>query len=141
MNIRICFGFRISDFGFYGRTNGSLLSTLAPPWLPQRHAAGIRAMLARRHVNAEWGMRSGESRRTWPLELSDLKRFVAGADVFSKQGDGTTVAAQYARLGDVAAGIRPALFLHRRCARLAETLPALQHDPNRPEDMLTGLRA
>jgi hypothetical protein len=24
----------------------------------------------------------------------------------------------------------------RRCARLIETLPALQHDPNRPEDVL-----
>jgi len=33
------------------------------------------------------------------LELSDLKRFVAGAGVFSKQSDGTTVAAQYAKLG------------------------------------------
>jgi len=33
------------------------------------------------------------------LEISDLKRFVAGADVFSKQSDGTTVAAQYAKLG------------------------------------------
>ncbi len=24
----------------------------------------------------------------------------------------------------------------RRCGRLIETLPALQHDPNRPEDVL-----
>jgi hypothetical protein len=28
------------------------------------------------------------------------------------------------------------LFVHRRCSRLIETLPALQHDPNRLEDML-----
>ena len=34
-----------------------------------------------------------------PLELSDLKRFVAGADVFSRQSDGTTIAAQYAKQG------------------------------------------
>jgi hypothetical protein len=33
------------------------------------------------------------------LEISDLKRFVAGADVFSKQSDGSTVASQYAKLG------------------------------------------
>ena len=97
-------------------------------WLPQRHAPAIRAMLAR---------------HTWrdrKLEISDLKRFVAGADVFSKQSDGTTVAAQYAKLGirltcantdringwvgilqrfgDVDAGIRPTLFVHRRCTRL-----------------------
>jgi phage terminase large subunit len=28
------------------------------------------------------------------------------------------------------------VFIHRRCGRLQETLPALQHDPNRPEDVL-----
>jgi len=35
-----------------------------------------------------------------------------------------------------AGGVRPTLFFHARCARLIETLPALQHDPNRPEDVL-----
>jgi hypothetical protein len=38
--------------------------------------------------------------------------------------------------GDPDAGLRPRLFLHQRCGRLIETLPALQHDPNRPEDVL-----
>jgi hypothetical protein len=33
-------------------------------------------------------------------------------------------------------GVRPTLFIHKRCGRLIETLPALQHDPNRPEDVL-----
>jgi hypothetical protein len=56
-------------------------------WLPQRHAAAIKAMIGR------WKM--GDRR----LELSDLKRFVAGADVFSRQGDGTTIAGQYLREG------------------------------------------
>ena len=115
-------------------------------WLPQRHAQAIKTMLARQKI--------GDRK----LEISDLKRFVAGADVFSKQSDGTTVAAQYARLGirltcantervngwaeilqrlgDVEAGIRPTLFIHRRCGRLLECLPTLQHDPNRPEDVL-----
>jgi phage terminase large subunit len=120
-------------------------------WLPQRHAAGIKAMLARHKV--------GDRR----LEISNLRRFVAGADVFSKQSDGTTVAAQYAkhgikltcantdringwaeilqRLGEPNVGLaeggsRPTLFIHRRCGRLLETLPALQHDPHRPEDVL-----
>jgi hypothetical protein len=110
-------------------------------WLPQRHAPAIVAMLGRRR-----------------LEISDLKRFVAGADVFSKQSDGTTVASQYAklgislrcantdrvngwaevlhRLGDPSNGVPPRLFIHERCARLAECLPSLQHDPNRPEDVL-----
>jgi hypothetical protein len=30
----------------------------------------------------------------------------------------------------------PRLFIHGRCARLIECLPSLQHDPNRPEDVL-----
>ena len=110
-------------------------------WLPQRHAAAVHAMLARHG-----------------LTVSSLRRFVAGADVFSRQSDGTTIAGQYARqgitlrvantdrvngwaellqrLGDVEAGVVPRLFIHRRCARLLETLPILQHDPNRPEDVL-----
>ena len=110
-------------------------------WLPQRHAAGIRAMLARHK-----------------LDFADLRRFAAGADVFSRQGDGSTVASQYERLGirlkpasmdrlngwaelmqlfgDPENGVRATLFIHKRCGRLIETLPTLQHDPNRPEDVL-----
>ena len=110
-------------------------------WLPQRHAAAIKAMLARHG-----------------LEVGDLRRFSAGADVFSRQGDGSTVAQAYERagirlrtasmdrlngwaevmqgFGDVAHGIAPRLFILRRCGRLVETLPGLQHDPNRPEDVL-----
>ena len=115
-------------------------------WLPARHATAIKAMLARHNI--------GDRK----LTVGDLKRIVAGADVFSRQSDGTTIAAQYAkhginlrvantdrvngwaeiltRFGDVDAGIRPTLFIHSRCARLLDTLPALQHDPNRPEDIL-----
>ena len=110
-------------------------------WLPQRHATGIRSMLGRHGLHPDM-----------------LKRFVSGADVFSRQSDGTTIAAQYAKLGinlraantdrvngwaelmqgfgDLDNGIRPTLFIHQRCKRLIETLPALQHDPNRPEDVL-----
>jgi len=115
-------------------------------WLPQRHAAAIKSMIGRRKI----GDRS--------LELGDIKRIVAGADVFSRQSDGTTIAAQYAkhgitlrcantdrvngwaeiltRFGEPDAGIAPTLFIHQRCGRLIETLPTLQHDPNRPEDVL-----
>jgi len=115
-------------------------------WLPERHAAAIKAMVARHKI--------GDRK----LEIGDLKRIVAGADVFSRQSDGTTIAAQYAkhgitlrcantdrvngwaeiltRLGDIEAGIRPTLFIHSRCGRLLDTLPSLQHDPNKPEDVL-----
>lgn len=110
-------------------------------WLPTRHANGIAAMLTRHG-----------------LTVAGLKRFVAGADVFGKQSDGSTVASQYGklgihlrpattdrvsgwaeilrRLGDVDHGIRPTLFIHQRCQRLIDCLPSLQHDPNRPEDVL-----
>ena len=115
-------------------------------WLPQRHAPAIVAMLARHQAGG---------RR---LETGDLRRFVAGADVFSRQSDGSTVASQYAKLGitlkpanmdrvngwaevlhrfgDPANGVKPRLFIHERCARLVECLPTLQHDPSRPEDVL-----
>ena len=33
------------------------------------------------------------------LEISDLKGFVTGADVFSKQNDGSPVVSQYGKLG------------------------------------------
>jgi len=136
-------------------------------WLPQRHADAIRAMLARHSVSAGFGVSGGVPRLSWrtpqeartrPMEITDLARFVAGADVFSRQSDGTTVANQYVkcgirlnpantdrvngwaevlhRLGDVDAGIRPRLFIHQRCTRLLDCLPSLQHDPNRPEDVL-----
>jgi phage terminase large subunit len=110
-------------------------------WLPQRHAVAVKAMF-RRHG----------------LVVEQLQRCVAGADVFSRQSDGTTIAQQYARegirlrpanmdrvngwaevlqgLGDPEANILPRLFIHRRCGRLVETVPSLQHDPNRPEDVL-----
>ena len=92
------------------------------------------------------------------VEGRTLRRFVAGTDVFSRQSDGSTVAGQYGklgislgkanmdrvtgwaeilqRLGDVEAGVVPWLYIHQRCARLIECLPSLQHDPNRPEDVL-----
>ncbi len=126
-------------------------------WLPQRHATAIRAMLGRHRINSAHGWRAGQN-ETRPLELGDLKRFVAGTDVFSRQGDGTTIAGQYSRegitlrpasmdrvngwaavlqgLGDPEAKIGAKLFVHKKCGRLIETLPTLQHDPNRPEDVL-----
>ncbi len=92
------------------------------------------------------------------LRLAVLSRFVAGADIFSRQSNGTTIAPQYAdlgihlrpantnrvqgwaeilhRLGDPDAGIKPTLFIHQRCRRLLDCLPSLQHDPNRPADVL-----
>ena len=87
-----------------------------------------------------------------------LARFVAGTDMFSSESNGESIAKQYRelglslrpanmdrvsgwsailqRLGDPAAGIKPTLFIHQRCKRLLECLPFLQHDPDRPGDVL-----
>ena len=144
-------------------------------WLPQRHADAIKTMVARHRLSGRVAMR-GQARLSWisqdelqprTLTMANLQRIVAGADVFSRQSDGTTIAAQYSKHGinlrcantdrvngwaavmqgfgepnvlnldgESGGGVRPTLFIHQRCKRLIETLPALQHDPNRPEDVL-----
>jgi hypothetical protein len=117
-------------------------------WVPERHAVAIKDMLRRHAV---------QPRRTGMFSIA-LSRFVAGPDVFSRNSEGITIARQYQDLGlhlrpaqvdringwaaihkgfgDPDAGVPPTLFIHRRCARLVDCLPALQHDPNRPEDVL-----
>ena len=126
-------------------------------WLPEQHAEAIKTMVGRHLANIPCRM-IGDRRGQRPLEMTDVRRILAGTDVFSRQSDGTTIADQYARegiklkpanmdrvngwaelrqkFGDPERGMAPRLFIHRRCGRLIETLPALQHDPNRPEAML-----
>lgn len=116
--------------------------------LVPHHAMCIKAMLARNG-----------------LKVENLWKFVAGHDVFADKG-GKTIAQDYedqgiilqpanieringageilARLGDVAnpnsvpptRDIPARLFVMRRCALLIEQIPALEHDPKRPEDVL-----
>lgn len=111
--------------------------------LPDQHAQGIKAMLDRHKINPK-----------------RLKEFVAGDDVFAHKGDehGKTIAEQYAEqgiklsransdringaaeilkaLGDIDNKIEAKIKISNRCARLIECMPALQHDPRRPEDVL-----
>ncbi len=83
---------------------------------------------------------------------------VAGADVFGKRGSERTIADQYAdegiqldranddrvsgattmlgALGDYDRGVMAKWRIFDRCAMLIEQLPAMQHDPHRPEDVL-----
>jgi hypothetical protein len=87
-----------------------------------------------------------------------LARFIAGGDLFSTQFDGSTLASVFSslgvtlrpantnrvqgwaeilvRLGDPDAGIKPTLFIHKRCRHLLDCLPFLQHDPDHPADVL-----
>ncbi len=110
-------------------------------WLPERHTTAIEAMLGRHGVTA-----------------GRLRTIAAGHDVFNKDRRGTNIADDYLaqglrlrradvdrvngagevlrRLGDVDANIQPRLFISEACARLIECLPALEHDPHRPEDVL-----
>jgi phage terminase large subunit len=111
-------------------------------WLVPPHTAAIKAMLGRNGVRPE-----------------DLAAFVAGHDVFAQKGQSDqTIAEQYAAeglnltratidringaaevmrlLGDPARGIAPRLTIYDRCAHLINCLPTLEHDPNRPEDVL-----
>jgi len=120
-------------------------------WLVPRHAAAVRAMLAR------WGV---PDERVW--------RFVAGRDCFAVRPTGQgSIAEQWAaegfrlhpadddringaaeilrRLGDpeavaqppaIAGRLAPSLYILPTCARLIECLPRLEHDPHRPEDVL-----
>jgi len=112
-------------------------------WLVERHSKAIEAMLVRNGV-----------------PRNRIQKFVAGADVFAKKQDGGTIADDYKargwvltaanddringaaeilrRLGDVESNppIPSSLIISDRCVRLIECLPALEHDPHRPEDVL-----
>jgi hypothetical protein len=81
-----------------------------------------------------------------------------GVFIFANESRGESIAAQYRtfgirlgsatmdrisgwsaiaqRLGDDAAGIAPTMFFHPRCRRLLACLPCVQHDPDRPGDVL-----
>jgi len=99
------------------------------------HAQAVRAMLERNRIHP-----------------SRVETFVAGGDVFARTDSGQTVADKWRAEGfelapantdriDGAAEILDRLGTNRlrfsrRCVRLIECLPALTHDPNRPEDVL-----
>lgn len=117
--------------------------------LVPEHAADIKRMLAR-----------------YGLQVENLNCFVASPDAFAKKGNesGKTIADEYADNGirltrandDRVSGaafllkllgrdadkkneveaIAPQIEIQERCRRLIENIPTLQHDPNRPEDVL-----
>jgi hypothetical protein len=117
----------------------------------ERHAKDV--------VLAQYPNASATQNWAWTQARSRLlTSFVAGSDMFGSESNGNSVANQYSglgiyvrpanmdrvggwsailqRLGDPDAGIMPSLFIHKRCTHLLETLPYLQHDPDRPGDIL-----
>lgn len=110
-------------------------------WQIQQHAQGIQTML-----------------RRWGVSIETLRTFPAGNDVFAKRDEGPTIAEKFkqqgirlqpanmdrvngwaemlALLGDVEMGIPPRWTIFTTCPKLIDTLPYLEHDPHRPEDVL-----
>ncbi len=95
----------------------------------------------------------------WHIGLRHMvKSFAAGTDIFSSESNGDSIAKQYKALnirlkpanmdrlsgwadilkcfGDPDAEILPSLFIHKRCRDLLTCIPYLQHDPDRPGDLL-----
>jgi len=126
-------------------------------WIPQRHAQAIKAM-GQRHQLFVGPPNSPGARHHYDSAAWCLRHIFAGADCFSTQPDGGTLAKQFhdlglrlhqanpnrvqgwaeilQRLGDPEAGIPPTLFIHQRCQRLIDCLPYLQHDRVHPADVL-----
>ena len=113
----------------------------------------------REHLLARYPHPCTERDNYWNLwQKRKLLAFVAGADVFSRESTGESVARQYEKLGlhlqpanthrvsgwsaindllgDPDAGIPARLFIHPRCCELLACLPRLQHDPDLPGDVL-----
>lgn len=110
-------------------------------WLVPRHAQEIRDVL-----------------KHFGLTTKDMYRFVIGGDAFAKRDSPETIAEQYEAqgirleladmsriagadtlldmLGDPDGGIEPRLKIFRPCTSLIECIPMMEHDPNRPEDVL-----
>ncbi len=121
-------------------------------WLPEQHAAGIRAMLGRHGLRQDGSITSNGR--------NDIEAILAGWDCFNRDRRGKSIADDYAELGlgfdradadringaaevlrrlgnpDAAPPRAPRLFIHPRCARLIDCLPSLQRDEDRPEDVL-----
>ena len=115
--------------------------------LASEHAVDIKRMLERHGTT-----------------IARLKGFVASPDAFAQRGNesGKTIADQYADCGirldpanddringaafllkllgrqgtETERSIAPQIEISTKCEKLIENIPTLQHDPNRPEDVL-----
>lgn len=141
------YGFNHPTVAYLLTENDGVVYIVGEYWARRRlvpqNADGIKAMLAKHGV-----------------DLKRLRSFEAGHDCFSQKGDsnGKTIADQYQEqgvrltpanidrisgaarvlelLGDREHNIEARLKIFPACEKLIECLPILQHDPNRPEDVL-----
>jgi phage terminase large subunit len=113
-------------------------------WLVPQHAQALGALLDRLNI-ARWRLKVFVAGADVFIKRAQEKESVSIADQWLAQGWKLTAAAQdringagqvRLRLGNPDAGIRPTVQIFNTCARLIECIPSLEHDPNRPEDVL-----
>lgn len=121
-------------------------------WLPQLHVRALSELLDQ--LGLDWG------RLETFVAGADVfvKRDPSGQGTVTDDPRGKSIADHYGEcgvtlaqakidriqgagavlqlLGDVAEGIEPRLWVFSTCHRLAEQIPAMIHDPKRPEDVL-----
>ena len=109
-------------------------------WLPQQHAAAVKAMVERNGASHEalWHVYSGPDIFAQRSELTIADHYNDEDLYFNKAETDRIQGANEVRtrLGNVDMGISPSLFIFNRCRRLIECLPNLQNDPKNPEDVL-----
>jgi hypothetical protein len=71
----------------------------------------------------------------WPLDPADDDRINGAAEILRRLGDASE-ASPGAPAKWIDNGIPPTLYIFHTCARLLDCLPALEHNPHRPEDVL-----
>lgn len=144
------------DYGFAHYTAVTLLAATPDGVVYALDQHYGRQMLAVEH---DRGMRAMLRRYGIPPER--VERIVAGSDVFARDHKGECVADAYAELGwhlepatmdringaatilrrlgqvdpDAGPRIEPTLFISDACDRLIDSLPEMEHDPNRGEDV------
>ena len=70
------------------------------------------------------------------LRCANTDRVNGRAEILHRLGDPSAAHGLSTINPQLSTNLAPRLFIHERCARLVECLPSLQHDPNRPEDVL-----
>jgi phage terminase large subunit len=110
--------------------------------VPEWHVQQIKRMLAGHNITS----------------FDQLQYFVSGADIFGTESDGGTISQTYSglgmtmtcaetdrlngwgeiarRLGDMDNGRPPTFYVHRSCKLFIEQIAYLEHDPNKPDDVL-----
>ena len=103
----------------------------------QRVLESLTGWQKRAWLDGDWDIAAGQFFTTFRREVHAIAEFdeTRAREWFAALDYGFT---HYTvvLLGCTDGDGKPTMFIHRRCGRLLETLPSLQHDPNRPEDVL-----